>query len=167
MMTVAYAGYISSVLMQEILMSCQGETVIAENAVDLFIEAYTPEKAENLLTWEKGWVFGKELELRWEKERDEFHFRYIGGSRSLPVKDVRQIDLAQAVERLRSYYLWGERTEDRADEWLDQRIPRLFNYPVSGNPKCNRVVLDLIEYWDQKNNQLLLFRFAGLREVKA
>lgn len=167
-MTVAYAGYTSPALIREILTNCRGETVIAENAVDLLVETFAPDKAENLLSaWEKGWIFGKELELRWEKEGEEFHFRYIGGSRSLPVKDFKEINLFNAVERLRTYYLWGERTEERTDEWIDLRIPRLLNYPVSGDSHCKRVVVDVIEYWDRESNQLVLFRFAGLREVKA
>ena len=161
-MTVALAGYCPPDTLKAILLNCRGEYVISETMAQLMICEFTPKLSEELVSkWDKGRVFAKDFEIRWEREDDQWHFLYIGEDRKLMAEPQRR-DLSNAEEKRSYLYLWGEREEN---EWIEQRIPRILVYPVAGEKGKKRVVLEQIEYWNRETGGLLATRFSGISEV--
>lgn len=57
------------------------------------------------------------------------------------------------------YFLWGKQTGATPEEWIELRIPHRFRYPVSGN--C-RNVKAVVEQWRDDIGELHFFRLCDL-----
>lgn len=75
----------------------------------------------------------------------------------------------------RHYYLFGTRLggavarkadeHDRVVVFAEARIPRPLYYPDLSSP-AERIQLEVREYCNRENGQVMWFRFAGLRAVE-
>mgnify|MGYP001421728928 CR=1 FL=1 len=163
-MTVVFAGHHGAETLKALLFDCHGEYVIAENYNGIMIKRFTPDLIEELAAgWQKGWVFAQDFEVRWEKEDNCWHLRYIGPEREMDDSWQSFTGIEKAKESRSLLYLWG--TRDAENEWVEQRIPRILSYPVAGEKSKNHIALEQVEYRDRETNELLLTRFAGIREV--
>ncbi len=61
------------------------------------------------------------------------------------------------------FLLWGQQTDDTPDEWIELRIPHRFRYPVAGNPRSVRVV---IEQWRDDTGEPHFVRLCGLESYQ-
>ena len=98
-------------------------------------------------------IFGADGELRWRREvwadgagnlQVGWRVVFIGSPSLCPGgldETRRSLDGTQKEER--NIWLWGEQTQNLS-VWLEPRIPRKFEYPVTG--AHHRVQMSLIEY---------------------
>ncbi len=74
---------------------------------------------------------------------------------------------SQALNNLRShqksFYLWGQQTQETPDEWIELRIPHRFQYPIAGNP--HRVKI-LTEQWDDATGEPHFVRLCTLKPAE-
>lgn len=61
------------------------------------------------------------------------------------------------------FLLWGQRTDDTPDEWIELRIPHRFRYPVDGNPRSVRVI---VEQWRDDAGEPHFVRLCGLEPYR-
>jgi hypothetical protein len=128
--------------------------------------------------WERGRIFCKLFELRWEKMDGEFQLVYIGPPIELTgfePASQQEIDLANTSSQSHSYFLWGSRLDDKklktvgaskepgAEIFVEMRVPRLLKYPVSD--QAERVKLTACEYTNPNTGDIVYYRFQGLEEV--
>ncbi len=106
-----------------------------------------------LAAWDEGRAFGEIVELRWRKTEDgQYHSCCLSADDSLPsqINANTVIALTPADWECHSlqFYLWGEKTEGKTDEWIEQRIPRFLCYPIAvADPqKKTRILLKAEEY---------------------
>lgn len=57
------------------------------------------------------------------------------------------------------YFLWGQQTAATSGEWIELRIPNRFCYPVDGNPRQVRAV---VEQWCDESGELHFQRLSDL-----
>ncbi len=57
------------------------------------------------------------------------------------------------------FFLWGQQTAETPDEWIELRIPHRFRYPVSGNPRSVKVV---VEQWNDEIGEPHFVRLCAL-----
>jgi hypothetical protein len=80
--------------------------------------------------WDKGRVFDKISEIRWEREKDGFHLVWIKDQGSIPGEwSPEQIKL---VTPDRKILLWGKQIDGK-NEWYEKQMPRIFEYPAKGS----------------------------------
>ena len=130
--------------------------------------------SENFDDWERGRIFHKNFELRWEKQEEGFVVVYIGEPKALPLMTNPKL-LSDFEVQDESYYLWGERVSaddlktinqpETANVFLELQIPRLLHYPVSNRNGKSRVKLSARHYLNLKTGTLEFYRFLGLEEV--
>ena len=140
-----------------------------ENGICL--RKYTPD--ENLEAWERGRIFHKDFELRWEKHNTSFVIVYIGELKTLTLPHIKLLSNVESYDV--SYYLWGERMTadtlksidqpDTENLFLELQIPRLLSYPVSNQQDKPRVKLSARHYLNSETGTLEFYRFRYLEEV--
>ncbi len=132
--------------------------------------------ATSFQRWERGRVFCADFELRWETSDGAFQMVYVGPEPAPPDFTLADDpDLNGATLQLQSYYLWGNHiSADKLDTvgaserpglelFIEFKVPRLLYYPVSERAK--RAQLEVVEYLDPDNGDLLYYRFCGLKEA--
>jgi len=122
---------------------------ILERPDDLLFPA--PEVLPAVGGWDKGWLFGPTLELRWERQGATFHVVLtLADSRDAPADfgEGRILPDGEICE----YYLWGED---------DRRIGRQLAYRAL--PAGGRAKLAVEEFRDPESHELLFYRYAGMR----
>lgn len=132
--------------------------------------------AENWNTWERGRLFCKDFELRWEKLDGAFQAVYVGPPADLPgFVPTDELSLDDKTVETRSYWLWGKRVPDDAlttvgaekrpgqNVFVEFIVPRLLYYPVSD--AAQRVKLRVCQYIDPESGALVYYRFCGLEEL--
>ncbi|MEC4685199.1 MAG: CRISPR-associated protein Csx19 [Nitrospirota bacterium] len=117
----------------------------------------------NLFDWDRGRLFGENVELRWLKRRNGFHVVIIsengGVAEKLNPEEINPV-------REREIYLWGENIEksgNTTDDWYEQRIPRILNYPVNATKIRGRLKLIVKEY-SLSSDKGTVHRYVGLKE---
>ena len=135
------------------------------------MKAYDPSK--NIETWERGRIFHKKFELRWEKQDNVFVIVYIGEPTALPMLHTKSLSEYNIQDE--AYYLWGKRMS--ADDlesmkqpktikvFLELQIPRLLSYPVSNQDGKDRVKISARHYLNSETGDLEFYRFRHLEEV--
>jgi hypothetical protein len=114
---------------------------------------------------EQGKIFSPDGELRWRKIESNVRVVYIGNS--IPDKlEANKIDLSQKMKPAkRQLLLWGIRT-NRENEWLEQKVPHRFDYPVdTAEFEKGRTAL-IIEDWIDSDGQRQFSRYHSIIEVK-
>ena len=129
--------------------------------------------SENFEVWERGRIFHKDFELRWEKQDEVFVVAYIGELAVLPLPHTMPLSDFETQDD--SYYLWGEKmtadTLEKIDQpettnlFLELQIPRLLHYPVSSKNNKSRVKLSARHYLNSETGALEFYRFRHLEEV--
>ena len=112
-------------------------------------------KRTDYINWDKGWLFGDGVELKWLKRNGKFHLVVITDEDVLPqgfhefsCENLRPIyyeyDEGNPIER--SVFLWGEK--DRTiNSWFEARIPKKLVYPsVNFKAPETRVKMVVREY---------------------
>lgn len=61
------------------------------------------------------------------------------------------------------FLLWGQQTTATPGEWIELRIPHRFRYPVTGNPRTVRVV---VEEWRDEPGEPHFVRLCGLEPYR-
>lgn len=172
-MLVAYAANsVEKNNFAQILKLFQNGTVIAENLKEIKIEDYQREMVEELLNnYSKGRIFASEHELLWEKDQEEYHFRYIGEKENQVAslfgfedkdKNVNWLKLDEKKSNKRLYYLWGERGAE-AEEWFEPRIAQNLCYRATQGKASSKMCLQIIEYYDEDINELTITRFLEFK----
>jgi hypothetical protein len=134
-------------------------TRLEENRISRF------DPQESYDQWEAGRAFGRDFEIRWQKEKENIKVMILGNI-PLSVPDLSDsIDLDEAFYRKEgAYYLWGIRLEDGSG-WDETRIPHLIKYPVDGQ-SGRRLQLQTVEYIRKETGNLEFYRFSGFKEVE-
>lgn len=57
------------------------------------------------------------------------------------------------------FFLWGQQTAETPDEWIELRIPHRIRYPVSGNPRSVKLV---VEQWNDETGEPHFVRLCDL-----
>ena len=133
----------------------------------------TYEASENFEAWERGRIFHKTFELRWEKQDDIFVIVYIGEPRELPMGHIKSLSEFETQDE--TYYLWGERMaadtlkaigqSEATNLFLELQIPRLLSYPVPNGSGKSRVKISARHYLNSETGDLEFYRFRHLEEV--
>ena len=160
-----------------ILLEMQPQKMVARGEREnLLYFAEYPCKLPRLIgEYTAGHIFHEEFELRWKKSNSKIQVVYIGKKCTVPLLEEKTDVLKDCVRPYSSYYLFGKRLDDKAVErigkpakkgdFAEVRIPRLLRYPVKDDLK-DYVKLNVYEYRHKVTNELLLFRFRNLAEVK-
>ena len=102
--------------------------------------------------WDKGWLFGPGLELRWERLGSVFRtVLTLTDDRDAPNDFGKPKETLPASE-IRKYYLWGEDAPD---------IGRQLKYRAL--PAGGRAKLVIEEFRDPQSHALLFYRYVELR----
>lgn len=126
---------------------------------------------ENFNRWERGRIFNREGELRWEKAGADFQTVYVGAETALTgFKRDETLRLESARIEQRVYHLWGQRLTPAQladigqppDEqlFIELIVPRLLRYPVA--QPAERVKLQTVEYFEPTTGERLYYRFQGV-----
>ena len=112
----------------------------------------------------EGRIFCPIGELRWRRLelRPDAPLRAVLLAQQGPIGEQmtdRSELLAPWSPRRRTAYLWGQRTAESGQEWIELRIPQRFRYPVHGAPRFVRLVL---EEWIDPVGVVQLARFCAL-----
>ena len=115
---------------------------------------------------EKARIFGKECEIRWVREDNDFHVIIICENDDLfnLVKTTMQNNEGDILELVNEneteVILWGERDSTASDDdkfWYEGRIPQKINYPIAN--KGQRVKLTCLMYSEKENRKSKFYRF--------
>jgi hypothetical protein len=99
--------------------------------------------------WEQGVLFGDKAELRFRRRRGgSYHLVLITDNATLPAGFVsagtavalRAEEGDTGAKVTETVYLWGE-WDAKEKAWIEGRIPRRLNYPVTPPGKKGRAVL--------------------------
>jgi hypothetical protein len=107
--------------------------------------------------WQRGRVFCKDWELRWEGS----HAVYTGPEVQLPGFRKEPVDLAAAERREQEdpkYLLWGRRDGGR---FIELQVARVLKYPVA----FDRVHLVVAEWLDPYTGEPIASRCVCLQEA--
>ncbi len=120
------------------------------------------------LSWSKGRVFNTHGELRWERKENHFKVVYAGASNSTLDGQLEKIYSDCQSHGPQGYFLWGDYFKDREGntKFFELQIPRLFEYPVSGNG-VTRCKINIISYPDEEYSVYHYFRLHSVEEVSA
>ena len=158
-MSIVIGGHASASVLEDLFtrFACTDAVVMLEGLTQLeFHRVDAPNVAAITFcpaNWERGWLFDMNLELRWQRLRDElagvpsFRVRLIADSPQL----LTTLDFAgwqtpggETVQPVQihplyctSTYFWGEydRESSEIPVWYEKIVPRIFAYPVEGNPR--------------------------------
>jgi hypothetical protein len=114
---------------------------------------------------EQGCIFSPEFEFKWRKIDDFFRVLIMGDfPDEMPAGFSNQTGLlADFYPCNKSLFLWGERSDNNCDEWLEQQVPHRFSYPFSGAGRRCRLSLSLQE-WSDKHGNVNFSRYLKLVE---
>ncbi len=140
----------------------------------LRFEAFAAETAFN--QYERGRIFYKDGELRWEKIDQLFWTVFVGSDEiTLPDIFTRDETLALAEPQSQTYYLWGKRLPNQALQILghQKNEPVFAEFTVGGiltkypadqpaNEEQEHVALQVAQYIDPETKQMQYYRFQGV-----
>jgi len=113
---------------------------------------------------DEGRLFSSGGELRWMKMDGMFRVVYLGIE---PFESGLE-DCSNMLEPLKPdysrIYLWGERT-DQENEWIEQKVPHRFVYPLDKKPIARGRVQLIVEDWRDKNGIARFSRYHSIEEV--
>ncbi len=142
-----------------------------EKKIGICLQKY--DASENLEAWERGRIFHRNFELRWEKQGSVFVIGYIGEPTELPMPHIKSLSEFDIQDE--TYYLWGERMSadnlkaidqpEATNLFLELQIPRLLFYPVSNQGGKSRVKISVRHYLNSETGALEFYRFRHLEEV--
>ncbi len=115
---------------------------------------------------DQGRIFFPEGELKWRLCENQIRTVYMGYDH--PPGGL--VDYSSKMEGLKpeisELILWGTRT-DLENEWIEQRVPHRFVYPVtSRNYYRGRVAL-VIENWKDSSGLVKFSRYHSIKEIPA
>jgi len=121
--------------------------------------------------WDKGRAFSSICEIRWLKNLNrEGNFRVLiigEGDELQKIADILPADKAvqemPAPANRKEYFLWGEKTMGKKNEYIEMRIPNPLLYPVAD--KGTTVKLIVKEYYNQTTREMEFYRFCELSEI--
>ena len=129
-----------------------GREPIGERAKDCLIRATA------------GRLFAPDGELRWRAipalGQSRWRTVFLGTTDWVNAALADHSDsLHDLKPRRDSFFLWGQQTEATPDEWVELRIPHRFRYPISGNPRNVKVV---VEQWNDEAGEPHFIRLCAL-----
>jgi hypothetical protein len=102
--------------------------------------------------WDKGWLFGRSLELRWEWQGDTSHaVLTMAEGHSAPAEFCGPVKVLPPGET-REYYLWSEG---------DHRVGRRIKYEALSPGGRAKLVIE--EFRDPQSAKLLFYRYLEMR----
>jgi len=102
--------------------------------------------------WDKGWLFGSTLELRWERQGAIFRATLtLTDERGAPSGFGEPVEALPDGE-INEYYLWGED---------DPSVGRQLKYQAL--PPGGRARLSVEEFRDRDSAELLFYRYVSMR----
>ncbi len=123
---------------------------ILERLDDLSFPA--PNSLPAVEEWDKGWLFGPPLELRWERQGEVCHaVLTLADDHDAPAgfgEPVKSLPPGETHE----YYLWGEE---------DHRVSRRLVYEAL--PPGGRARLAVEEFRDPESAELVFYRYVAMR----
>lgn len=145
------------------------EYLIVEKVDEIKFERFG--KTTNYMDWDKGRLFGKQAELKWEKNhRGEFHIVIISDG-SLPAGFSKFECDGLEKESKRKIFLWGKRDLNTSG-WFDAQIPQVLDYPVSSSKSEEQLKIILYEYkfeeeFPELDGKVIsrIYRFADIIQV--
>ncbi len=124
--------------------------------------------------WSRGRIFSPDGELRWEVQQDGCHVYYAGSSKDVS-SYLEHLSEQFEVSEPQGFYLWGELlSKDDLKmmglagleaQYLETKIPRLFNYPITSAAK-KRCILNMVCFSNPDNLIPQYFRLHSLEEVE-
>lgn len=102
--------------------------------------------------WDKGWLSGPALELRWERQGATFHAVLTVTDGHGALADFGEPVKALPPGETHEYYLWGEN---------DHSVGRQLVYQAL--PPSGRAKLVVEEFRDQESAELLFYRYVEMR----
>jgi hypothetical protein len=136
------------------------------------------DRSINLQPWDKGRIFCRDFELRWERWEEGIAAILLGAAPPAEgFQEEPQVDLAGADVDDRRYFLWGLKVEDSdraavgvehpqrqgsGEPFLELRIPRVLRYPLTGERR--QALLNVREYRDRATGAVLHYRLTGVEE---
>jgi hypothetical protein len=150
-----YAADLSSERLAEIAAALRPEApfAILERLTDLEFPA--SDTLPNVAEWDKGWLFGPALELRWEQQGPAFRaVLTLTDDRDAPDDFGEPGEVLPAGE-ICEYYLWGEDAPDIGRRLIYEALP-------SGG----RAKLSVEEFRDPQSHALLFYRYVGMQREK-
>jgi hypothetical protein len=130
-----------------------------------FLDRFTPALLEEMGNTEQGRIFSPAGELRWREIGQTFRVVYLGeapGPESLTDCSAELNGLAPGTREL---LLWGERTNTE-DEWLEQRVPHRFAFPIEKKEFSRGRAAVVVEDWVDAAGLPRFSRYRELIEVK-
>jgi len=112
--------------------------------------------SDKISNWDKGRVFDDKSEIRWERERNDFHIVLIRDEGNIPDDWDKESLYPKCI---REILLWGEKIEGN-NQWYEKQVPRIIKYPANGSGKRVFAVLNEYRFKDGST----VYRF---KEVKA
>lgn len=109
--------------------------------------------ASNLL--EKGRSFSKDIEIRWLKVNGGFHL--VAFSEDSKLLEGLELSDESYLAKAVSYFLWGEYKPD-LKTFIEVRIPRPINYPVSAGREKGRLRIIAYNYLKDEIIQFTRYR---------
>ena len=161
-----YADWLTENDLRSVLLSLPSglEWMILE-AVDEIINLRPFQNEIDVARFDNGRVFGAECELRWQRDGPLYHTMLVGNVSAPPIdiaKHHQELDNTTFERDVRDYYVWGEWSTD-IPEWIEARIPHIFDYPKppeEGNSRW-RYKLKAIEYVNGKSGEMEFYRYTG------
>ena len=164
-MAIVSAGYLSGAEFRQAI------STLATGPTYMMLERPDTSRFENFdsdtdwTSWDRGRVFGAELDLQWQKDKDLFHVAVITNDRISSFTPVQTLNLTEHYRtRNTRWLLWGRK--EAGDKWIERRIPKFFDYPLEAG-RGSRVALTLTEYQNNVTGQVEFYRFTGLEEVSS
>lgn len=117
-------------------------------------------------TSDQGRIFSPAGELKWRYADEKMRVVYLGNEKPPDglqdySHEIRDLTLRKEKEII----LWGVRT-DTEDEWIEQKVPHRFHYPLSSKEyACGRIAL-VTEDWIDAAGYAKFSRFHSLKEIR-
>ncbi|MFZ5570176.1 MAG: hypothetical protein ACOZF0_07215 [Thermodesulfobacteriota bacterium] len=141
---------------------------------ETFLVAFTPAEArfehylfdsDFLLQTEQGRIFCTVGELCWRNIGQVMRVVYLGdGLVPLKLPDCSS-ELAGLTRTERQFLLWGKRTNTQ-NEWLEQKVPHRFGYPISTSHFPGGRIALIVEYWSDNASLPKFTRYHSIVEVE-
>lgn len=147
-----YAANLSLEQLVQVINALRPETpfAILERPDDLCFPA--PDSLPAIEKWDKGWLFGKPLELRWEQRENGYYaVLTLVDALNPPVEFDKPLKSLPSGE-LHEYYMWSEE---------DHRVGRRLVYEAL--PPGGRAKLVIEEFRDPESAKLLFYRYVEMR----
>ena len=140
---------------------------------DPVIMAFSPAKAvfdsyvfnESFLKeTEQGRIFSLSGELKWRRIDYFMRIVYLGKKSAITGLEDYSHEVQSLTSSISEFILWGERT-DRTEEWIEQKVPHRFFYPIFEKKYSHgRVALE-IENLSNSAGMLKFSRYCRIKEI--